>query len=825
MVEKHRLSPLQCLALLSVLVVLLLLGGVVYHLADGYATAIRETRRTTQNLALVLEKHAASTVDVMDLVLTSIASLRPSDGQLLSLHTADAQAFLKGFLTTYPQISDIVILDNRGTMVHSALFSTYWGEFQSMDFSDREYFRAHRNDPEAGLYIGPPMISRTLDTWFIPMSRRLNAPDGGFAGVALAVIDPLYLQAFYQSLEVGRNGVVALLNGDGLLMVRHPFDPELLGKTSNLSRAVLAQLSQAPAGTFTAPSLAAAGSHIASYRAVAGAPLVIAVAIARRHALADWRDQLRTTVGVAGLAVLTILLLSLLLARQLQRQQTLTRDLEQSRGELRSILRAIPDPLMILDSEGRYKEIYDGAPERLAAVKGKSIHEVLPAEVSAQVQRAIDQVLATDQVQTLDYHLPVDGAERWFSARAAALDGRQPPAVLWIERDITGHKRAEQALRDSEATLRRQAAQLQEDDRRKNEFLAVLAHELRNPLTPIQMAAEMLNAYEGPLDTGLRWARNVLGHQVEQMARLLDDLLDVARITRGKIVLQKTPVDLAGVVARAMETANPLIDARRHEITVSLPAQSLWVEADPLRLGQVIANLLHNAARYTPEGGRIRLTVRREPAQAVIEVKDNGIGMAADLLPRIFDVFAQADSARGGLGLGLTLARSLAEMHGGSLEAASPGPGQGSTFTVRLPLLGEGWRTEPPPAPAPRYRGPPRRVLVVDDYPAITEGLTILLQMLGHEVHSVGSGEAALDAARRWRPEMVFLDIGLPDLDGREVARRLRAEHGAAPILVALTGYDQEQATGCAEPFDGCLLKPVNLHRLHGLFESLWPGG
>ncbi|CAK0744984.1 polar amino acid transport system substrate-binding protein [Gammaproteobacteria bacterium] len=368
-------------------------------------------------------------------------------------------------------------------------------------------------------------------------------------------------------------------------------------------------------------------------------------------------------------------------------------------------------------------------------------------------------------------------------------------------RDITERKRAEDALREA--------------DQRKDQFLAILGHELRNPLAPIRNAAELLHQGTALTPDQVRWAADLLGRQVSHITRLVDDLLDVSRITRGKVQLQRIPVDLAEIATRALEQTRPLLEEAHHRLHASFPAQPLTVEADPVRLAQVIGNLLTNTAKYTDPGGTVWLTVTEEAGQAVVQVRDTGIGIPPDLLPRVFEMFIQAeqglDRARGGLGLGLTLAKSLVEMHGGHIEAQSSGRGQGSTFTVRLPL----WRAPTPlPALAPSATttSSARTVLVVDDNPDVAESFALLLEIWGHHVHVVYNGETAITACSQLRPEIVFLDIGLPGIDGYETARRLRqTEAGRAVYLVAVTGYGQEEdvAQATAAGFDAHLLKPV----------------
>jgi signal transduction histidine kinase/CheY-like chemotaxis protein len=359
--------------------------------------------------------------------------------------------------------------------------------------------------------------------------------------------------------------------------------------------------------------------------------------------------------------------------------------------------------------------------------------------------------------------------------------------------------------------------QLRQADRRKDEFLAVLAHELRNPLAPVRNAVEVMRLRDVD-DPGLRWARDIIDRQVQQMTRLVDDLLDVSRITRGKVKLQKEPVDLAVVVARAVESSRPLIDARHHELTVTLPPEPVPLEADAIRLAQVVANLLNNAAKYTGEGGRIGLAVERHGAEAVVRVRDSGVGIPAGMLTQVFDLFTQVESSvvrsQGGLGIGLTLVRSLVELHGGSVTAHSEGPGTGSEFVVRLPALPELRSGDCGPGGNGRRAGSSaRRILVVDDNGDAADSLAVLLRLMGNDVRTARDGPAALEAAGAYRPDVVLLDLGLPRMSGYEVCRRLREGHFAnGPLVVALTGYgqDEDRRRTREAGFDHHLVKPVN---------------
>jgi signal transduction histidine kinase len=382
-----------------------------------------------------------------------------------------------------------------------------------------------------------------------------------------------------------------------------------------------------------------------------------------------------------------------------------------------------------------------------------------------------------------------------------------------------------------EAAIARQtelADQLRIADRRKDEFLALLAHELRNPLAPLRNAINILQLKESD-DPDVLWCQGVIERQSVQLTRLVDDLLDVSRITLGKIKLRPQPLELASVVARAVETSRPLIDAHRHELIVTLPDGPIRVEGDRARLTQVIANLLNNAAKYQNDGGTIALTVEREASAAVITVRDRGIGISTDMLQEIFELFTQGertlDRAQGGLGIGLSLVKTVVELHGGSVSAASEGPGRGSEFALRLPCLLQeldGYRTrdDADAGEVPDCAG--LRILVVDDSRDAAESLSKLLRLGGHEVMIAHEAEHALHLAATQQPGVVLLDIGLPGMDGYEICRRLRQGGLAHALIVAMTGYGLERDRRRSQDagFDTHLVKPVPPHELLKLMAT-----
>lgn len=397
-----------------------------------------------------------------------------------------------------------------------------------------------------------------------------------------------------------------------------------------------------------------------------------------------------------------------------------------------------------------------------------------------------------------------DGSQRWLAAKGRAYFAAgtpQPPlSFSGTLMEITERKRAEEAARET--------------DRRKDEFLALLAHELRNPLAPMRNAVHLLRRIESD-NPSLRRQQDVLDRQVGRMARLLDDLLDVSRMTRGQIVLRRQPLQLSRISAQAVESVQPLLSEKHHTLHYAPPSPDLIVEGDPDRLLQIIDHLLGNAAKFTPEGGEIWLEILAEGNAAVIRVRDNGIGIDAELLPHVFDLFYQAsrtlDHAQGGLGIGLTLVSNLVRMHGGSVEAHSQGQGRGSEFVVRLPIYSPAAaRAETAgAAPHPEHRD---RVLVIEDVADTADSLAEILHLWGHVVKVVYNGEQAVDAIPRFRPDTILLDIGLPFIDGYELARRIRRSFDYHIRIIAMTGYGQPQDRDRAKEagIREYLVKPVD---------------
>ncbi|HWI13218.1 MAG TPA: PAS domain S-box protein, partial [Burkholderiales bacterium] len=463
--------------------------------------------------------------------------------------------------------------------------------------------------------------------------------------------------------------------------------------------------------------------------------------------------------------------------------------------------------------------------DRLCAITGRSREELLgtsfgdithPDDVEKDLALARRVISGAMPSYTIDKrYVRKNGSVVWAEISVALLrDARMRPMHFIVSvADISERKKAEAALHEA--------------DRRKDEFLATLAHELRNPLAPIRNAVQILNL-QGAQDATSQAARNIIERQLQHMVRLIDDLLDVSRITRGKLELRRSRVALDAVIAQALETARPQIEQSGHELTLSWPPQPVFIDGDAARLAQVFANLLNNACSYTPKGGEIGLTVEPADGRVLVTVRDSGIGISAECMPHVFDMFsgvAPAGHAKSGLGIGLSLAKALVEMHGGRIEARSEGPGKGSEFVVALPTVAA------PEVPAPEEVAPDawqgltgHRVLVADDNRDSAHSLATLLTMSGNDVVTAYDGREAVQKAAEYRPGVALLDIGMPIMDGYDACRAIRAQPwGKDIVVVALTGWGQRQDRDKtkAAGFDGHLVKPLDYRALSELLDSL----
>jgi PAS domain S-box-containing protein len=507
--------------------------------------------------------------------------------------------------------------------------------------------------------------------------------------------------------------------------------------------------------------------------------------------------------------------------------------LVESDRRMRRMADAIPGLVSYVDRDRRYvfvNRLYETWFGRARQdVIGKTTDEVLGPELMAQAGPQIERALRGEEVR-FEHEGPYPGGPRWVQgAYIPDVDesGEVRGFAVFVV-DNTQRKVVEAALRESESRHREANGALQAADRRKNELLATISHELRNPLAAIRNAVAVLLQTASP-DPNTRWASEMVERQLQHVSRLLEDLLDVSRVAHDKLVLRKERVELAEVMRAAVETCRPSLEAAGHRLSVVVPPGVL-LTADAIRIAQVFSNLIGNAAKYTAPGGRIDVVAEQRAGGLVVSVKDNGIGISAELLPRVFEIFSQGeralDRAEGGLGLGLSLVKGLVQLHGGRVEARSDGVGKGSEFIVHLPALGEASSVGPPPARAagaPRL-GTRRRILVADDLRDITDSLAIVMRRVGFEVHTAYDGVEALARVDEVRPHVVILDIGMPHLDGFEACRLIRARPGGDEMtLIALTGWGGKvvQQRAGAAGFDHHLVKPVEPTALLELLSSL----
>ncbi|WP_051331418.1 PAS domain S-box protein [Methylocaldum szegediense] len=508
----------------------------------------------------------------------------------------------------------------------------------------------------------------------------------------------------------------------------------------------------------------------------------------------------------------------ILIFRDVSQERHAQAALAESEAFYRAIGESIPYGAWICEPNGDIRYLSDSFLKMTGMTLDEQIHANWTARVHpADLQPILDHwryCVKTGSFWDFEYRIrSADGSYRCILSRGVPIRNAEGKVTAWagMNLDITEMKK----LQDE---LIRKTEELTAADRQKDEFLAMLAHELRNPLAPIMSAIQILHRTEGA-GPQYAWATDVIERQTKHITRLVDDLLDISRISRGKITLNKQPLELATIVNHAMETSRPLIQAQGHSLSLSLPSEPVWINGDPIRLAQVISNLLNNAAKYSEPNRQIWLTATAENGQAIIRVRDAGLGISPEVLPHIFNLFAQADRsldrAKGGLGIGLSLVKQLVQLHGGSVDAKSEGLGKGSEFIVRLPLLSDAPAATAAPRETPdSEQRPLRRVLVVDDNTDMVEGLSLLLELEGFEVERAADGPTALAIAQRFAPEVVLLDLGLPRMDGYEVARKLRAmPQTRQAVLIAISGYGQHQDRyrSLAAGFNHHFAKPVRL--------------
>jgi PAS domain S-box-containing protein len=531
----------------------------------------------------------------------------------------------------------------------------------------------------------------------------------------------------------------------------------------------------------------------------------------------------------------------LVVCSETTQQVLMTRRLATERDQLAELFAQAPAFMVLLQGPEHRIELTNPEYQKLIGhrdIIGRALAEALPETAEQGYVQLLDRVFesgvayaatgAKYRVQRSPGAPFVDRFVDFVYQPITDVDG-QVTGIFVIGSDVTDRAEAEARLQASTEQLRNAADQLREANRMKDEFLATLAHELRNPLAPMRNAVELMSVAENDTDV-LRSSRQLLSRQLSQMVRLIDDLMDLSRVSRGIIELRRERLSLADALRDAIETSRPLLAQCEHQLTVTMPADDWTIEADRTRVVQIFANLLNNAAKFTPLGGRIELSVAADQDWAVVTVRDNGIGISPSMVPLVFNMFTQGDREQapiaGGLGIGLTLVRKLAEMHGGTVDAASEGPGLGSEFTVRLPLAAAS-RTSAGDSPADGGRDrtamTPLRIVVADDNVDSAESLALLLKLSGHDARTVHDGMQALALVRTFKPHAMVLDIGMPGMDGNAVVAALRADPTAANILlIAASGWGQpeDKARSREAGFDHHLVKPVEPDELLSLLAG-----
>lgn len=506
--------------------------------------------------------------------------------------------------------------------------------------------------------------------------------------------------------------------------------------------------------------------------------------------------------------------------RDLTERRRHNEELRQSEEQFRLLMDGVRDyAIIMLDASGHVRTWNEGAQQIIGytaeEIVGRHFSRFYPAESIERLwpEHELSVARLQGRFEEEGWRVRRDGSRFWASVVITAL--RSPDG------ELAGFAKVTQDI-----TQRQRLEALQESAREMTVFLAMLSHELRNPLAPIRNAVAVLEMSEN-LDRMVEWSRDVIGRQVGHLSRLVDDLLDVSRITSGKIVLVQSSVDLRQIVVHAVEGSRTQFAERHHTLTEHLPDHPVFVNGDPTRLTQVVTNLLSNAAKYTPDGGQISITLQQQDREVVLCIKDSGVGLAPDMLERAFELFAQGERtlarSEGGLGVGLTLVRRLVEMHGGTVSAKSAGPGQGSTFDVRLPAPVPNTISEPITSRSTATNPSRRRILVVDDNADSVNSMKTLLTLKGHDVVSAYDGPEALAMIREFRPALVLLDIGLPGMSGYDVARAAREDAGnRGMVLCAVTGYGQNEDRRRSRDagFDHHLVKPVDMVALEAVING-----
>ena len=824
-----RGRTLRRLRLVIILGMFLPAVGLVSVAAVHYQDLFRQAGRDIDSASRIAQEHALKMLETNEMLLSRMLDLLGSetDAEILA-RGPEIHERLRAMARELPQVQGLFLHAADARALNN---SVLYPPPRQIDYSDREWFRAHRDTPGRNVFITEQLISRTTGEAFFDMSRRRTLADGSFAGTVNVSLRPGYLTAFYQEMTATfPNLSVAIFRHDGKVLARWPESSKDAGSIP-ATHPLLEQINDgATRGTLKNTSLFDAADAIVSFRRLNHYPLYVIAGIDRGSILSVWIGRVSLlSAFVVPLALGLAWMAWLGLARTREELDAIHRlsaeTARRQRAEL-ALSRAQSEELYklaletgglgawelhlqgnVMNCSATYKEQL-GAPVA-GTLTYEQLLQCIYADDRDRVARGIAEAVERRANYDCEYRVVwPDRTIRWIVARGRPLYDQlgAPQRIVGVTLDITDRKQHE--------------AELRESDRQKDEFIATLSHELRNPLAPIKNALNVLRLRTAS-DPRVQSVQDILDRQVKHLVRLVDDLLEVSRITNGSVELRREHVRLDSVIDNAIETITPLLKASRHQVSVKLPDEALWLDGDPVRLVQIFTNLLNNAAKFTPRSGTIEIAATRDADAVHVSVKDSGVGIPEEQLERIFGMFTRIPGSNG-LGIGLALARGLAEKHGGSIQATSAGPGHGATFTVRLPLV-----HAPPEHPSSNPDSAPllrKRILIVDDNLDAAESLRMLFELLDVSVRVANNGQRALDMFDSDHFDVVLLDIGMPGMDGYAVARAIRQrKNGADVLLVALTGWGQEgdREKARAAGFDHHLVKPADINVLQSLLSSL----
>jgi len=793
-VDKRNWTYLDLALIGGALLPLLIFAGIALF---THERAKEEARADVRTRADLLRAHMSKLIQVNLMLLDHLQERFDGiDSRAIAARQAEYHRYLANMRTRHPEVLSLTVIGTDGVpLAHSHQFPVP----KTSSAVDRDYFVAQR-DRNTGLFVSAPLVSRITNEPGFVLSLRRSREDGTFDGIYAASLRSSYLSEFWENVTFHDEETVSLVRTDGTILARYP---EMPGQDTRLP-------AQNPLAAFMASGRASGmwqakwamdgKERISATRKLDGVPLYVNYAVTTRSAFAVWRRDMTMMGAVALAATLLLILLSIQVRRRSDSLKSAYAALEGAQGRFRTVANAAPVMLWITGPKG-HEFINRSALEFVGArdtepgqVKvGKLIHE----EDRARFLEAYELAFAAGEpFDALCRFRRADGQYRWMRSLGEPRHDEDGEMVGYVGAsfDVQELVEAQDSLRDA--------------DRRKDEFLAALSHELRNPLSAITLSTEVL-ARAQIKDAQARSALHIISRQLGQLQRLVDDLLDTARATYDKLVLARHPVEILGVAANVVQTHQQQHGSHRR---ITVDGEPVWVNADLARLQQMLANLIDNAIKYG--GMNIDVRVRATEDSAEISVTDDGEGISADVLPRLFQPFSQGaqtlERARGGLGLGLALVSRLATLHGGSIQAESRGSGKGSTFTIRLPRGS---------APAGGITGPvtlqrvaPRRVLIIEDQQDARDSLRMLLELDGHDVAIAKDGAEGLAKLGKMDPDAALVDIGLPGIDGYEVARRARELPNRKNILlIALSGYAQREDRERSREagFDLHLAKPV----------------